>query len=51
MAQPQLSGASNELVEKLNYMIHLLEKQHDEKVNNITRNCSIQLLGVLLFHS
>ena len=32
---PIISSASNELIEKLNYMIHLLEEQHDEKVNNI----------------
>jgi hypothetical protein len=49
MAQPQLSGASNELVEKLNYMIHLLEEQHDEKVNNITEEIVLySFLGVFV---
>ena len=49
MAQPQLSEAGNELVEKLNYMIHLLEEQHDEKVNNITEEIVLySFLGVFV---
>lgn len=49
MGHPQLSGAGNELVEKLNYMIHLLEEQHDEKVNNITEEIVLySFLGVFV---
>lgn len=49
MAQPQLSETGNELVEKLNYMIHLLEEQHDEKVNNITEEIVLySFLGVFV---
>jgi len=46
---PQLSGTGNELLEKLNYMIHLLEEQHDEKVNNITEEIVLySFLGVFV---
>ena len=49
MTQPQLSETGNELVEKLNYMIHLLEEQHDEKVNNITEEIVLySFLGVFV---
>ena len=46
---PVMSSASNELIEKLNYMIHLLEEQHDEKVNNITEEIVLySFLGVFV---
>lgn len=49
MTQPQLSESGNELVEKLNYMIHLLEEQHDEKINNITEEIVLySFLGVFV---
>ena len=49
IGDPQLSGTGKELVEKLNYMIHLLEEQHDEKVNNITEEIVLySFLGVFV---
>lgn len=40
---------SNQLMEKINYMIHLLEQQHAEKVDNITEEFILYvLLGVFV---
>ena len=43
------SGNPEKLMKKLNYMIHLLEEQHDEKVNNITEEIVLySFLGVFV---
>ena len=42
-------GQPNELLEKLNYMIHLLEESQDEKSNNITEEIVLYtFLGVFV---
>jgi len=39
----------NELMKKLNYMIHLLEEQQDEKTENVTEELILYLfLGVFV---
>lgn len=39
----------NKLIEKLNYMIHLLEEQQDEKTNNVTEEFVLySLFGVFI---
>jgi len=51
---PQLSqagrnGESNELMKKLNYMIHLLEEQKDEQTQNVTEELVLYVfLGVFV---
>ena len=48
---PQVANISdpNELMKKLNYMIHLLEEQHDEKTENVTEELILYLfLGVFV---
>jgi hypothetical protein len=50
---PSLAGGvSNEnsiLIDKLNYMIHLLEEQHDERTNNVTEEVVLYcFLGVFM---
>jgi hypothetical protein len=45
------NGASNNdlLMEKLNYMIHLLEEQQDERTNNVTEEVILYcFLGVFI---
>ena len=42
-----LHGSKDELMKKLNYMIHLLEENKDEKTNNVTEELVLYLfLGV-----
>ena len=42
-----LHGSKDELMKKLNYMIHLLEKQEDEKTSNVTEELVLYMfLGV-----
>ena len=39
----------DDLIKKLNYMIHLLEEQHDEKTSNVTEELVLYLfLGVFV---
>ncbi|MDC0141964.1 hypothetical protein OAI84_00020 [bacterium] len=43
------NGSKDELLEKLNYMIHLLEEQQGEKTSNITEELILYLfLGVFV---
>ena len=43
------NGSKDELLEKLNYMIHLLEEQQEEKTSNITEELILYLfLGVFV---
>lgn len=43
------TGGSKELLEKLNYMIHLLEEQQDEKTGHVTEEIILySFLGVFL---
>lgn len=45
----QNSVLDEKLMEKINYMIHLLEQQHDEKTNNITEEFILYtFLGVFI---
>jgi hypothetical protein len=47
MSEP--SGGSKELLEKLNYMIHLLEEQQEEKTGHVTEEIILySFLGVFL---
>ena len=42
-------GSNDQLIEKLNYMIHLLEEEKDEKTSNITEELILYLfLGVFV---
>jgi hypothetical protein len=42
-------GLDNKLIEKINYMIHLLEEQQDEKTNNVTEEFVLySLFGVFI---
>jgi len=44
-----MSGGDNKLMEKINYMIHLLEEQQHEKTNNITEEFILYtFLGVFI---
>lgn len=44
-----LSGADNKLMEKINYMIHLLEEQQNEKTNNVTEEFILySFLGIFI---
>ena len=43
------AGGGDMLTQKLNYIIHLLEEQHDEKTNNVTEeNVLYMFLGVFI---
>ena len=43
------TSSGDDLMKKLNYMIHLLEEQHDEKTNNVTEELVLYLfLGVFV---
>ena len=45
--QANLHGYKDQLMKKLNYMIHLLEKQEDEKTSNVTEELVLYMfLGV-----
>ena len=45
----QLHGRKDELLEKLNYMIHLMEEQQDEKTGHITEELILySFLGVFM---
>tara|TARA_B000000475_G_C15963543_1_gene433985 strand:+ start:53 stop:634 length:582 start_codon:yes stop_codon:yes gene_type:complete len=45
--QANLHGSKDQLMKKLNYMIHLLEKQEDEKTSNVTEELVLYMfLGV-----
>ena len=45
--QANLHGSKDNLMKKLNYMIHLLEKQEDEKTSNVTEELVLYMfLGV-----
>ena len=49
LQESSISSQPNELLEKLNYMIHLLEESHDEKSNNITEEIVLYtFLGVFV---
>ena len=44
-----IKGQRDHLIEKLNYMIHLLEEQQDEKTDNVTEELILYLfLGVFV---
>ena len=46
---PSLSGDKDILLEKLNYMIHLLEEQQDERTNNVTEEVILySFLGIFI---
>lgn len=45
------SGSSDKVLEKLNYMIHLLEQQQSEKTNYVLEECILySLLGVFMIY-
>ena len=44
-----VSGEQNKLIEKMNYMIHLLEEQQDQKTNHVTEEIILySFLGVFV---
>ena len=44
-----MMGGNSELLEKLNYMIHLLEEQQDEKIGNISEEIILYaFLGIFV---
>jgi hypothetical protein len=44
-----MDGLDNKLLEKINYMIHLLEEQQNEKTNNVTEEFMLYtFLGVFM---
>ena len=46
---PAMQGENSVLLEKLNYMIHLLEEQQDEKTNNVTEEVILYcFLGIFI---
>ena len=46
---PQMTGENNILLEKLNYMIHLLEEQQDERTGNVTEEVVLYcFLGIFI---
>ena len=47
---PQYSSSSNDvLIDKLNYMIHLLEEQQDQRINNVTEEIILySFLGIFI---
>ena len=43
------TNLNNELLDKLNYMVHLLEEQKDEKTNHVTEEIILySFLGVFM---
>ena len=47
--QNTMMGGNSELLEKLNYMIHLLEEQQDEKIGNISEEIILYaFLGIFV---
>lgn len=45
----QLNGSRNELLQKLNYMIHLLEEQQEDKTSNVAEELILYLfLGIFV---
>ena len=45
----ELNGQQDQLIEKLNYMIHLLEEQQEEKTANVTEELILYMfLGVFV---
>jgi hypothetical protein len=46
---PNIHGSKDDLMKKLNYMIHLLEENKDEKTNNVTEELILYMfLGVFV---
>ena len=44
-----ITGGDNKVMEKINYMIHLLEEQQNEKTNNLTEEFILYtFLGVFI---
>lgn len=44
-----MSGEQNKVIEKMNYMIHLLEEQQDQKTNHVTEEIILySFLGVFV---
>jgi hypothetical protein len=47
----QVGGFDDKIMEKINYMIHLLEEQQHEKTNNITEEFLLYtFLGVFVIY-
>jgi hypothetical protein len=47
--QPEIGNSSDILMQKLNYMIHLLEERQDEKTNNVTEEVVLySFLGIFI---
>ena len=47
--RPNIHGSKDDLMKKLNYMIHLLEENKDEKTNNVTEELILYMfLGVFV---
>lgn len=45
----EVSGSRDELMRKLNYVVHMLEEQHDEKTGNVTEELVLYMfLGVFV---
>lgn len=48
-SEPQMTGENRVLLEKLNYMIHLLEEQQDERTGNVTEEVVLYcFLGIFI---
>jgi len=48
-SSPSTNYDNNQLISKLNYIIHLLEEQHNEKTNHITEELILYLfLGIFI---
>ena len=44
-----ISGSRDELMRKLNYVVHMLEEQHDEKTGSVTEELVLYMfLGVFV---
>jgi Na+-driven multidrug efflux pump len=49
MTAPLSYALDGKIMEKINYMIHMLEDQHNEKTNNITEEFLLYMfLGVFI---
>ena len=49
MENPRIDAPREELMKKLNYMIHLLEEQQDEKTGNVAEELILYLfLGIFV---
>ena len=45
----EITGSRDELMRKLNYVVHMLEEQHDEKTGNVTEELVLYMfLGVFV---